>query len=423
MFLTKPISPINKLEDSGIKPTAYFNGFDITGSTSFTSSGTAVPDNLGVLHYSAANQPAIEGARLTGGVYYDTALDGSQLIPRTTQRTRTGNAGFTVFTTDAYAQKRYNPQGQNPLTMKGYLNEPARSTYAKLPASPATQTTTSLATGTYCLWVNGTGSFQASAGTAAAIGGWGGAATEGNPVTFTVTTAGTVVLTKTGTVTWVQLELGAFPTSRIDNPTSAASVSRAATVLTYPVAGHIKANEFALSGIFDPKATGQSGVYLWASCINNSNFIAVGLNITSVSLVKKEAGVVTETAFANHTHKKDEPFQWIAVFNATMGMQVAVRKYSGGAWSAWTNGAQKTTTAGKASASLGITHTIGCLNSINQVTGNIGETVGLVLPDGLSDPLSYAKAKLKTEYLYNAQHYIQFNFDNIVFNNENIYFN
>lgn len=67
-------------------------------------------------------------------------------------------------------------------------------------AAAATQTTQSLAPGTYTIWCEGSnGSITVSAGTATITGA--GTATPGAPVTFTVVTAGTVVLT----VTWDNL--------------------------------------------------------------------------------------------------------------------------------------------------------------------------------------------------------------------------
>jgi len=94
--------------------------------------------------------------------------------------------------------------------------------------APATQTTASLATGTYTLWVNGSGSATSSAGTAVGTGF--GAATNGTPNIFTLSGAGTVVVTVSGSLNAFQLELGAFATSLI--VTAGATVTRAADVIT-----------------------------------------------------------------------------------------------------------------------------------------------------------------------------------------------
>lgn len=92
--------------------------------------------------------------------------------------------------------------------------------------APATQTTASLGVGTYTLWVNGTGSATSSAGTATGSGF--GAATDGAPNTFSVTVAGTVVITVAGSLVAFQLEPGSFGTPLI--VTAGAALARAADV-------------------------------------------------------------------------------------------------------------------------------------------------------------------------------------------------
>jgi hypothetical protein len=93
---------------------------------------------------------------------------------------------------------------------------------------PATQTTGSLATGTYTLWVNGSGSATMSAGTGTGCGA--GAATGGTPVNFTITIAGTCIVTVAGSVNFEQLELGATGTSGII--TTGAAGTRASDLVT-----------------------------------------------------------------------------------------------------------------------------------------------------------------------------------------------
>jgi hypothetical protein len=94
--------------------------------------------------------------------------------------------------------------------------------------APVTQTTASLGTGTYTLWVNGSGSATSSAGTATITGA--GAATNGTPNVFAVTVAGTVTITVGGSLNAFQCELGTFGTSFI--VTAGATATRAADVIT-----------------------------------------------------------------------------------------------------------------------------------------------------------------------------------------------
>lgn len=88
--------------------------------------------------------------------------------------------------------------------------------------TPATQTTASLATGTYTLWVNGSGNATVSAGTATINAG--GTASQGSEYTFSVTVAGTVVVTVAGSLNQFQLELNQHGTSYV--PTTGVTVTR-----------------------------------------------------------------------------------------------------------------------------------------------------------------------------------------------------
>lgn len=117
----------------------------------------------------------------------------------------------------------------------GYLAEGARTNHFLNASTPANQTSPSLDTGTYALWMEGSGSVTVSANTATITGD--GEATAGNPVIFTVTVAGTVDYTVSGSPDFVVSELGAFPGTFID--TAASAVTRNADVLTYTNTGNV----------------------------------------------------------------------------------------------------------------------------------------------------------------------------------------
>ena len=109
----------------------------------------------------------------------------------------------------------YTTYGANTLRLDstGLLDEVSRVNQLFNSTAPATQTTPSLATGTYTLWVNGSGSAQMSLGTGVGCGT--GTATQGNPVSFTISVTGTCIVTVVGSLNAFQLELGAFGTSLI----------------------------------------------------------------------------------------------------------------------------------------------------------------------------------------------------------------
>lgn len=101
----------------------------------------------------------------------------------------------------------FNTFGNNVLAITpglGILIEEARTNQLLNSNAPATQTTGSLGTGTYTLWVNGSGSATPSGNTATITGA--AAATNGSPNTFTVTVAGTIDVTVSGSLNAFQLE-------------------------------------------------------------------------------------------------------------------------------------------------------------------------------------------------------------------------
>jgi hypothetical protein len=96
----------------------------------------------------------------------------------------------------------------------GNIVEEARTNQLLNNTAPVTQTTGSLANGTYTLWVNGSGTATMSAGTATGCGT--SAASQGAPISFTTSgAAGTCTVTVTGSLNAFQLELGTFGTSLI----------------------------------------------------------------------------------------------------------------------------------------------------------------------------------------------------------------
>ena len=154
-------------------------------------------------------------------------------------------AGTTAASAPTYTASGVQPlDGSAVFTYTGRYSNLATSTVNHVPAvltepvatqqllnstAPATQTTGSLPIGDYVLWQNGTGSSDITAGTATIS--TTGSATDGSPLTFTVSGAGTVTVTITGgPPDEFQLEGGSIPSSFIT--TAGATVTRPADALT-----------------------------------------------------------------------------------------------------------------------------------------------------------------------------------------------
>lgn len=168
----------------------------------------------------------------------------------------------------------YSTFGNNVLAVSpnvGLLIFESRTNLLLNSTVPATQTTASLGTGTYTLWVNGAGSALASGGTATITGA--ASASNGSPNTITVTVAGTVTITVTGALNFFQLEAGAFGTSGI--VTAGATAARAADNVTFGAA--IVALLNSTSGqVFGQIAATPSGTFpafvMGNTAANNSAF-------------------------------------------------------------------------------------------------------------------------------------------------------
>lgn len=134
---------------------------------------------------------------------------------------RTGTA--TDLLPSSVSGAAYNSFGANEIreTAGGILTEASRQNSALNSATPASQTIT-LATGTFTLWVNGSGSCEVAANTA--VGSGFGTATHGNPITFAISSGGTVDLTVTGSLNAFQVENGPFGSSFIE--TAGTAVTR-----------------------------------------------------------------------------------------------------------------------------------------------------------------------------------------------------
>lgn len=157
------------------------------------------------------------------GLYYGGDSGGL-----TTTRALANATSLTPASTSGAAYVTYPANIARIVPGSGLLIEESRVNQLFNSTAPVTQTTPSLATGTYTLWVNGSGSALASGNTATITGA--ASASNGSPNTFVVTVLGTVDITVTGSLNAFQCELGSFGTSLI--VTAGATATRAADVIT-----------------------------------------------------------------------------------------------------------------------------------------------------------------------------------------------
>lgn len=191
------------------------------GSRDVSTSGFLLPGGFSV------------DMNFANGNFYGIGLSGLTV-------TRAGT-GATSLLSIAAAGASYFTYGANVARIvpgSGLLVEESRTNVLLNSTAPVTQTTASLGTGTYTLWVNGTGSATSSAGTATITGA--GAATNGTPNVFVVTVAGTVTITVAGSLNAFQCELNpgtiSAPTSLIvtGGATVTRSVDNATIAVTIP---------------------------------------------------------------------------------------------------------------------------------------------------------------------------------------------
>lgn len=209
--------------------------------------------------------------------------------------------------------------------------------------------------------------------------------------------AGWAIVCAAGQVTYFilpQLEEGAFCTSPIaklqDGTDPLTSLTCAGTVLSYPTLGKIRSNNMAFRLLVVPRASGQVDTRVF-SCALSPGSISLHLLPTSLRFMYNNLTVFSEAVVA-YTHLKDIPFEVIGIKSSNYGMIIAVRYYSG-SWSEWINGPGVTTVDAKSNYPIGASYQIGSLSSVNQFTGNISELDILFIPDGITDPMAWAKAQ------------------------------
>jgi lysophospholipase L1-like esterase len=175
----------------------------------------------------------------------------------------------------------------------GYLSEPGATNVFLNSAVPVTQliALTTANSGKWTVTVWGAGTVTSSAGTATASGY--GVATAGAPNTVTVTVNGTVVFTVAGAdaTTRVNVENSTYGTSFI--ATTGTAAARAATVLSYPMAGNIPSGAWTISLKWTPKVSAgtSTAATIWGSYSDANNYVRLNYNGSILWVEKNIAGV------------------------------------------------------------------------------------------------------------------------------------
>lgn len=406
----KPLSPITDL----------FTGFDSRGT--FIGGPTRVADNLGVLQTSPANVLAVTGARLSGGVWLPTALDGSPLWPSIAVRTR---KGIVAKFDSTYLGPLNEPARTNKVTCRKH-NPVDTANIVKGGDAAATLAAVDFAAsltaaGLSSVCTNGkVYKLDNSAGSTTAYADLGGATGNLNPISMTVylvTSAGTVKVGDSyGGVAWVdyaayptltkvvannktplnaaslmrvvaaagavvyfilpQLEEGAFVTSVIPGDTLA-TVTRPASNYTRLTAGVLRANDWGIWGRVVPSAGGQAGITdLFSSYTDVNNQTRVYATPTTIIFYKRVAGV-NYTVTVNYTCAAGVPFEYQAFQSFSYGMGMRI-KQDGGAWAV---AVAKNDVDGVRPALIASTYQIGGRSNADQFAGNFPFTAIIMHAD------------------------------------------
>jgi len=242
------------------------------------------PRGLNWLPRLAGTAPALYGDVPSGRYWFDGQAFASLPAWMTAAAMTFSRAGpatdLLPSSPNGYAYSNYGSDVLRVLDT-GFLLEGARENLFLDSTSPASQSI-AVATGDHTLWVNGDGSIACAAGTAVGTGF--GTASQGSPVTFNITGAGTVDFTVTGSLNAAQVEAGSFGTSFVE--TGGSSVMRPVDI-------------FYAAPSPSPFVDG-GGAMLFAGSAHHAGPIASGGN-EYLGAIEKAAGNESVTATLRYT--------------------------------------------------------------------------------------------------------------------------
>jgi hypothetical protein len=207
-------------------------------------------------------------------------------------------------------------------TLKGLLTEPSRTNLVwpcGYGVAGVTQTTAALTAAAYTLSFKGTGSVTGTGGFVGVLTGTG----ANNTVSLTATaTAAAAVLTVSGSITEMQLELGATASSPII--TTTAAVTRAGDVATIPTASNITAAAGSIYLEFLLNTTQVSNIF--TLFVDSNNYIDLDANYTlagQVTFRKNVAATLISNATAAAAYPSGTLIK-VAVCWGALGMNMSI---------------------------------------------------------------------------------------------------
>jgi hypothetical protein len=237
----------------------------------------------------------------TGDITEYFAALGTEFRPEQANWSASGSP-FTPTTSSTFGlvragtnEPRFDHSTTAPNACLGLLIEDTRTNLVFPSATLTTQTRTVTATA-HTLSFYGTGTVVLSGVAIATVTGTGAFPTR-TTLTFTPT-AGSLIMTVTGTVQFAQLEAGAFPTSYI--PTTSASVVRSVDLCSITGAaftGFYNQSEGTMFSQSTKTSTNANAFVVYAS---NGSFVnGLDLRYTSVTLINAAMNVASAAQFTN----------------------------------------------------------------------------------------------------------------------------
>jgi hypothetical protein len=183
------------------------------------------------------------------------------------------------------------------------------------------------------------------------------------------TTVDNTIIRATGTTMTIwgaQPEAGAFLSPYIK--TEGLTVTRAATNLSIPSAGFIRANDWGARLTIIPAAAGQTG---WAMNSYTDATAETGVLVapTAVTFRKRVASTDVDVS-VSYTHVAGREFQ-VDIAKTTAGMSARTRELVAGVWSAWSAWTDNTAAGALTDATIAATVGVGHRNSAAHLAGNI----------------------------------------------------